>query len=70
MTREKRFQISRPDLSPDAAVLDTRNSVKVLRKVTGGGVITKAPRCIAAHKFDTNHVKAIAKGITLQESFY
>jgi len=57
--------MSRPDLSPDAAVLDTRNSVKVLRKVTGGGVITKAARRITLHKFDANHVKAIAKGITL-----
>jgi hypothetical protein len=65
MTREKRFLKGKPDLSPDAPIYDTRNSVKLLHKVVGGGVITRAPRRITLHKFDANHVKEITKGITI-----
>lgn len=63
MTREIRFKQSRPDLSPDAPIYDTRNAVQLLRKQTGGGTIYRAARNIKMHKFDANHVKEIAKGI-------
>jgi hypothetical protein len=65
MTREKRFREERPSVSPDAPLYDTRNALALIKKVVGGGVITRAPRRIETHLFSAKNAHAYTKGIHL-----
>jgi hypothetical protein len=58
--KAKRFKAALPDHSP---VYDTRPAVHLLRKVVGGGTMTRAERKIQSHLFAAKNSGVIVKGI-------
>ena len=65
MTRDKRWGRKGGDVH-NQPLYDTSNALKVLKKVTGGGSMTRSPRKITPHLFGSKNNRAITKGYFLQ----
>ena len=64
MATDKRWGKKMEDVH-NQPLYDTSNSLKVLKKVTGGGAMTRSPRKITPHLFGSKNNRAITKGYFL-----